>query len=83
MAMEMVKIVPGAGRIVRLEPGAKPLKAEGKTVPLTLLIRRWIANGDLVVVAPAAQTVVAPAASTPIPVTLAAPSKTETTGAKS
>lgn len=68
MAMEMVKVVPGAGRVVRLEPGAKPMKATGATLPLTLLIRKWIANGDLVL-APAAAPV--------------APAKAEPTGAKS
>ena len=68
MAMEMVKVVPGPGRVVRLEPGAKPMKATGATVPLTLLIRKWIANGDLVL-APSAAPV--------------APAKAEPTGAKS
>jgi hypothetical protein len=77
MAMEMVKVVPGPGRVVRLEPGAKPMKATGATVPLTLLIRKWIANGDLVM-APAVQTVASPAAQT-----ATAPAKAEPTGAKS
>jgi hypothetical protein len=74
--MDMVKVVPGAGRVVRLEPGAKPLKATGATVPLTLLIRKWIAIGDLVV-APAA-----PAAAA-APAIAATPVKSEPTGAKS
>lgn len=49
--MAKVKVQPGAGRIVRLAPGAKPIKAEGVTIERTLLVEKWIANGDLVPVA--------------------------------
>ncbi len=81
MAIEMVKVVPGKGRTVRLMPGAKPLKEAGKTVPMTPLIQRWIANGDLEIVSTeTAETQVSEAK--PVAATTA-PNKTETVGAKS
>ncbi|MHB1305374.1 MAG: DUF2635 domain-containing protein [Acidiphilium sp.] len=60
---EMIVVKPGEGRLVRL-PGGRQVPAEGARVPDTLLMRKWIANGDLVLQSDAPPAPATPAAPT-------------------
>lgn len=45
--MATMTVKPGDGRLARL-PGGRRVPAEGASVEVTPLIRRWLAKGDLV-----------------------------------
>lgn len=82
--MAMVKVYPGKGRVVRLTPGAKPLKAAGANVERSTMIERWLANGDLVLEPVAAPADAELAKTAPEPTKAAAiPAKANAEGVKS
>lgn len=73
---EMIVVKEGPGRLVRL-PGGSRVPPEGARVPNTLLIQKWIANGDLVLAADAMPAPALPATA-PAPATKASSGKPET-----